>query len=249
MNSIDYYSIASIYDIYSHTNYDYEFFTREVRQGLKVLELTSGTGRLSIPLLAAGADLTCVDISQGMLNELERKLKEHSYSAELICADMKHLDLKDKYELAILPFQSFMELIGREKQLNVLSSVYRTLASGGRFFCTMHNPVIRRQVVDGCLRFVGKFPINGEGTMIVSGFEQGGSPVVSRTQFFEYYDRTGALQKKRILEMEFELIEFDQFREMVEQAGFSVKAVYGDYDHSEFAASESATMIWELERS
>jgi SAM-dependent methyltransferase len=39
----------------------------------KVLELTCGTGRVSIPLLKAGVHLTCLDYSPGMLAQRGKK--------------------------------------------------------------------------------------------------------------------------------------------------------------------------------
>ncbi|MGH7497002.1 MAG: hypothetical protein ACREOO_32025 [bacterium] len=61
----------------------------------------------------------------------------------------------------------------------------------------MHNPAIRRKQVNGVLRLVGQFSANG-GTLVVSGFEQGGNPMVSRHQFFEFFDAEG-----RLLQMKF----------------------------------------------
>jgi hypothetical protein len=59
---IDYDSVAALYDTYVTADDDVSFFVSEIQQTTgPVLELTSGTGRLSVPLLEAGADLTCVD--------------------------------------------------------------------------------------------------------------------------------------------------------------------------------------------
>lgn len=68
MQSIDYDSIAEIYDLYVTADYDVPFFVSEVA-GVKgpILELMAGTGRLSLPLVEAGARLTCIDSSQGTL--------------------------------------------------------------------------------------------------------------------------------------------------------------------------------------
>lgn len=63
MDHIDYDAVAEVYDIYAAATYDVDFFLSRVAPGARVLELTSGTGRLSIPLVKAGAILTCVDIS------------------------------------------------------------------------------------------------------------------------------------------------------------------------------------------
>ena len=74
---IDYDSVAEIYDLYVTADYDIPFFLSETAkvEG-PVLELTAGTGRLSLPLVQAGVRLTCVDNSQGMLDVLSRKFKE-----------------------------------------------------------------------------------------------------------------------------------------------------------------------------
>ena len=248
MPKIDYDSFADLYDLYASTDYDFDFFTKEIKQsGTPVLELTSGTGRLSIPLIEAGADLTCVDISQGMLDVLRKKLDKNNYSANVICSDITDIELHAKFELAILPFQSFMELIGRKKQTKALAAIYQALKPNGRFICTMHNPSIRRKSVDGSLRLVGNFSLNG-GTLVVSGIEQGGFPVVARSQFYEYYDESGVLEWKRLLNMQFEFIERTDFEAMAKQQGFTIASLYGDYDRSVFDSANSPVMIWELEK-
>jgi len=66
MQQIDYDSIAETYDLYTTADYDIPFFLSETaRTNGTVLELTAGTGRLSLPLAEAGVRLTCVDSSRG----------------------------------------------------------------------------------------------------------------------------------------------------------------------------------------
>ncbi|MFN2141619.1 MAG: class I SAM-dependent methyltransferase [Candidatus Promineifilaceae bacterium] len=248
MNEIEYDSIARLYDIYASTDYDFAFFTNEVAQdGPKVLELTSGTGRISIQLIEAGADLTCVDISQGMLDVLTEKLTSLNYSARVLCSDIEQLSFKLEFDLAIFPFQSFMELIGSEKQLNALLAIYRSLKLGGRFMCTLHNPVVRRRSADGVLRLVGRFQ-TGDGMLVVSGFEEDRSPVVERSQLFEYSDKSGILEWKRLLNMHFELIEKEAFEEMASKVGFKMVELFGNYDYTPFSAKHSPVMIWVLQK-
>ncbi len=248
MEQIDYTSIADLYDLFVAADYDFDFFTGEFDlSGAAVLELTSGTGRLSLPLIESGADLTCVDLSSGMLEVLNDKLRQKNLTARVICDDIANLTFSAEFDLAILPFQSFMELIGKEVQEQVLGVVYQALKPGGKFICTMHNPPIRRQVVDGILRVVGHFPKDG-GTLIVSGFEQGGRPVVTRHQLFEFYNGSGILQWKRMLRMHFEFITKEQFQGMASAAGFHVAALYGDYQRRSYAEAESPVMIWVLEK-
>ncbi len=86
---IDYDSVAEIYDLYVTADYDIPFFLHEATnvEG-PVLELTAGTGRLSLALIQAGVQLTCVDGSRGMLDVLLRKLRDRGLSAEVLCADV-----------------------------------------------------------------------------------------------------------------------------------------------------------------
>lgn len=244
---IDYDSIAEIYDLYVTVDYDIPFFLAETANAKgPVLELTAGTGRLSVPLIKAGVRLTCVDSSQGMLEVLSRKLREHGLHAEILCADVCRLQLQTLFELAIFPFQSFMEIVGEERQRTALAAVFACLTPGGRFICTLHNPVLRRAQVDGVLR-VGRFPTQ-DGTLVVSGSEQGGEPVVTRLQFFEFFEADGHLRSKRLLSMEFAFVEEEHFESMARDVGFRVLELYGNYDRSPFDAVQSPVMIWVLEK-
>lgn len=245
---IDYDSVAEIYDLYVTADYDIPFFLQETANVAgRVLELTAGTGRLSLPLIQAGVQMTCVDGSQGMLDVLSRKLKDRGLGAELKCADVCRLELHARFELALLPFQSFMEIVGEQRQRQALSAVFAHLAPGGRFICTMHNPAVRRVQVDGTLRIVASVPAQ-DGTLVVSGFETGGHPVVNRIQFFEFFGPDGVLRSKRLLPMEFEFMEADQFASMARDAGFRVVDLHGNYDRSPYDAGRSPVMIWLLQK-
>ncbi|MFN8670419.1 MAG: class I SAM-dependent methyltransferase [Gemmatimonadaceae bacterium] len=245
---IDYDSVAEIYDLYVVADYDIPFFLKETAnvEG-PVLELTAGTGRLSVALIQAGTQLTCVDRSPRMLDVLSRKLTDRGLSAEVLCADVCRLQLHARFALALLPFQSFMEIVGQPRQREALAAVFACLAPGGRFICTMHNPAVRRAQVDGQLHLVGGFPTRS-GSLVVSGIEQGGQPLVKRLQFFEFFGSDGRLRAKQLLPMEFEFVEREQFEGMARDAGFQVLNLYGNYDRSPFDAGRSPVMIWVLQK-
>lgn len=246
VSPIDYDSIAELYDLYVQTDYDVPFFLSEVRRvSGPVIELTCGTGRLSIPLVEAGARLTCVDLACGMLAVLERKLKSRGLEAEVLCADATRLALPPGFDLALLPFQAFMEFVGEENQAALLASVYALLNPGGRFICTLHNPAVRRAQVDGSLRIVRQVEVEG-GTLVVSGFEQGGQPVVERLQYFEFFGPDGRLAWKQALTMRFAFVEREDFERLALAAGFELLQCYGDYQRSPFDPQRSPAMVWVL---
>ena len=248
MSDTDYDRIAEIYDLYVTADYDIPFFLSEAAETAgPVLELAAGTGRLSLPLIEAGLALTCVDRSRGMLDVLEKKLAERGLRAELRCADVCALALPPRFALAIFPFQAFMEIVGEARQRAALAAVSDCLAPGARFICTLHNPAVRRAQADGAWRVVGRFPAP-DGSLVVSGIEHGGWPVVQRLQCFEFLGPDGKPRHKQTLPMEFELIEEDAFAAMARDAGFRIVALYGDYDRSAFDPARSPVMIWVLRK-
>ena len=72
--------------------------------------------------------------------------------------------------------------------------------------------------------------------------------MVNRLQFFEFFGSDGDLRWKKLLPMEFELIEEDHFESMARDAGFQVLDLYGSYDRSPFEADRSPVMIWMLQK-
>jgi hypothetical protein len=51
-----------------------------------------------------------------------------------------------------------------------------------------------------------------------------------------------------LLELHFRLTRKEEFEEMARQAGFKVKAFYGDYSYAEFNEESSPFMIWLFEK-
>ncbi len=248
MPPIDYDRIAEIYDLYAATELDVPFFLDQARRADgPVLELMAGTGRLSLPLLRAGLALVCVDASPGMLDVLRRKLDAAGLHAEVVCADVRALSLPRRFDLAILPFNAFMELLTPEDQGAALRSIAGCLRPGGRFVCTLHNPAVRARACDGALRLTGRFPWDG-GALLVSAFERREGALVRREQLFEFFGADGVLRETRLLEMPFALIERREFEALAAAAGLRVVSLFGDYDLRGFDADTSPYLIWILEK-
>ncbi len=250
--TIDYALVADLYDTYVKTTFDVQFFLNQTKKvSGEVLELMSGTGRLSIPLIEAGVRLTCVDNSPEMLAILERKLKERTLSASVYEMDGCKLSLDKKFALIIIPFHSFAELLSVSDQRKAFAAIYKHLAENGRFICTLHNPHDRLKSVDGQTRLLGKFSLDKiKGTLLVwsLGNYDANSHIVNGLQLYEEYDADGVMLSKRILEIKFYLHQKDEFEELAKSIGFKVMALYGDYSYSEYKEDESPFMIWVLKK-
>jgi len=248
MSAIRWDDVAYLYDAYVTATCDVPYFVAEARaSGGPVLELMAGTGRLSLPLVRAGVALTCVDASGEMLARLCAKLAAEARQATVVQADVRRLDLGQAFELALLPFNSFSELVDPGDQELVLAGVRRHLRPGARFICALHNPAVRRATVDGRPHLVGRYATAGGALSVWSTSRLGPDGVVEGVQEYEEYDAEGVLLRRSTLDVRFALVERCDFEERAVRAGFRVADLFGDYDRSAFRPDESPYMIFVLD--
>jgi SAM-dependent methyltransferase len=249
MAAVDYEQIARFYDVLVTTEDDIPFFTDLSRQACgKVLELMAGTGRVSIPVAAAGADLTCVDSSPAMLKRLSRKLKGRGLHADVERQDLVELDLHARFSLAFIAFNSFEELTTDTARESALRRVFAHLVPGGRFVCTLHDPGQRLLHV-------------GAGRVIRRRFQDpdSGRPVEISVRT-EYDERTSLVRgREQFKDLEtvslvadlplcFRLTVRGEFESLVRPIGFHVEALYGGFDFSPYVEGSSESMVWVLSR-
>jgi SAM-dependent methyltransferase len=251
-DSIDYARVANLYDAYVRTTFDVPFFLKEAKKTEgQVLELMSGTGRVSLPLVEAGIQLTCVDNSREMLSVLRAKLRQRGLNACTHQMDVRELDLAERFELIIIPFHSFSEILSPADQQKTMLGIHRHLTETGRFICTLHNPPVRLKRVDGQLRLWDKSRLEkNNGSLLLWGQEEYAADrrTVNLLEFLEEYDAHGVMQSRTLLEMAYCPLGKIEFQQLAELSGFRVLALYGNYDYAEFQDETSPFMIWVLEK-
>lgn len=102
-----------------------------------ILELGCGTGRILIPLAAAGCEIVGLDISPYMLSECKQKLElqpeEIRNRVRLVQGNMVDFALNEVFDLVTTPFRSFQHLLSIEEQLDSLRCINNHLEMGGTF--------------------------------------------------------------------------------------------------------------------
>jgi len=242
---------ADIYDNYVTVDFDIPFWLQEAGSVHgKVLELTCGTGRISIPLLKAGVDLSCLDYAPAMLAQLQRKMSESKLSCPVYCQDMSGFTLPDRFDLILIPFHSFSEILDRQKQRSALWHIYDHLNHGGTFICSLHNPVVRTASMDGTLRPVGEFALpNGETLLMRSATRfNARTHIASGEQQYERISADKRVIDRRALEIHFYLFTHEEFSDLIRDVGFEVEALYGDYDRKPYDQATSPFMIWKMQK-
>lgn len=246
-SALDYEKIAHLYDSYLRFTDDLPFFLQECQKiGGTVLELMCGTGRISIPLLEAGVSLTCVDASPAMLAILRQKLADKGLSAQVVETDVTDLKLKSIFDLVLLPFQSFLELRTEADRRKALKEIARSLKQNGLFICTLHNPRVRLQSIKQGASHYGPFPrIDGVGFVSLSvelNYESE-TGIVRGWQTICELDSAEQKVAEHRLPVQFSLIEFNVFQELLQSAGFEIEEVFGNYDFSPFVSETSPYII------
>jgi len=243
--------IADLYDALVRYEGDIPFFLEQCRRaGGPVLELMAGTGRVSIPLARQGIDLTCVDSSPEMLERLRAKLAAGGLKAKVMEADVRTMDLEERFDLAILPFNSFSELVPEEDRRSALERIHSALRPHGRFICTLHNPPVRlRRIEAGGEQMRFPHPSGrGEVTFRLDCTYDPDASAVDGKERFEVRSPSGELAEQRVVKIRFCLPGEAWFRGAAAAAGFSVESLCGDYDGSPYREEESPFMIWTLTR-
>jgi SAM-dependent methyltransferase len=250
MTAMDYEQIADWYDLYTSSQIDVPYFIEAAASRASVLELTSGTGRCSLPLIQAGVALTCVDQSAAMLRILRTKLTSAGLTTLVIQMDAAKLNLPERYDLVFIPFNSFSEFCDPREQLAVLAGVRAHLQPSGIFICTLHNPAVRRKLIDGQTHVRGEYPLpDGTGTLRLSSREQiePDHCTVTGEQIYEVRDHEGRPLQRIDLPLRFVLHNAPDFCQMVESAGFNLLTIAGNYDNNAFEPDTSPFIITRFE--
>lgn len=107
------------------------------RTGGPVLELMAGTGRLVVPLAAAGHEVTGVDLDPAMLararTATEAVAPEVAARIHLVEGDARSIRLPEagRFQLATVPLNSIFLAASRSEQAAVVATLAAHLAPGG----------------------------------------------------------------------------------------------------------------------
>ena len=101
------------------------------RHGGPVLDLACGTGRIAIPVAAAGIAVTGIDLSRPMLDHGRRKAGD--LPVRFVEADCRAFDLGERFRFAVMSGHGFQFMLSDDDQRALLACVHRHLAPGGVF--------------------------------------------------------------------------------------------------------------------
>lgn len=134
--------LAATYDIANPPTGDYDFYLRLAGdEPLTILDMGSGTGRLSLKLAARGHRVTGADPAPGMM--LAARAKPGAEKVAWVASDAAHLALSTRFDLVIMTGHVFQVFLEDAEIVAALGNLRRHLAPGGRIAFETRNPAAR----------------------------------------------------------------------------------------------------------
>jgi SAM-dependent methyltransferase len=134
-------AIAEFYDLdFEDFHDDAAFYERLIEiHGARVLELGVGTGRIAEPLARAGAKVTGVDLSEGMLAIARGRTT--GLDVRFVEGDIRSVKLRGRFDLVIAPLGTLQHMETPDDLVAALETMARHLADGGVAVLDVESPV------------------------------------------------------------------------------------------------------------
>jgi SAM-dependent methyltransferase len=211
--------------------------------GEAVLELGCGTGRVTLPIAAAGCEVVGIDSSPVMLDVARGKAKDAS-NPRWVEADMTSFSLDQRFGLTIIPFRSFLMLLTVAEQKACLARVRDHLLPGGRLALNIFNPNL---VVMGEWLSSRKGSLERRKTgpaQVWAGRDYDTSDqTLTETRYAEEPSDEGATIARVARDLRIRYVFRYEMEHLLALSGFEVEALYGWFDRRPFDR-DSDEMVW-----
>lgn len=244
--SSSFYEHPELYDLeYASHVEDLTFYVALARSAGRVLELGCGTGRLSVPMARAGAEVVGLDRAEPMLRRLRaRAAAEPSLRLRAVAGDMTRLDLNETFDAVFLPFNAIHHVHEAETLLEMLRRVRAHLRPGGLFALDMivPQPKFWERDPDGVYE-VRWFPDPLGGRM--KSWENGSYDPISQVNTVRYhYQRASGLY--HVIEIPMRMYYPQEALALLRLGGFRAMLVSGDFEGRP-AEGKTGKLVLELQ--
>jgi len=190
------------------------------RRGARILDVCCGIGRHAIELAGKGYRVTGVDITGQYLEVAAARARRRKIKLALDRRDMRNLRYRDEFDAAILMWTSFGYFEDEKDNMKSLRAIYRALRPRGKFIID----VINRDWLIRDFQPYGWMEIGKEFMLERREFD----PARSRMHSEWVYVGKDEVERK---ETNLRVYSLHELLEMLERAGFTVAALFGDQEN------------------
>ena len=223
-------AIARLYEPWSRSvTEDVAFYVEEASKAEPpVVELGVGTGRITVPIAAAGIQVIGVDSSPGMLEVCREQVEVAGVSdlVDLRLGDLRDPPVEGRFELVLCPFRTYLHLHDDADRLAALRAARDLLVDSGRLVFDVFAPG-----EDDIAETHGRWLEREPGIFERADWDR-------TTRMLTLSVRGPASETTMALAW----LSAEEWRALIEQAGFEVEALYGWFDRRPFHGGED--MVW-----
>jgi SAM-dependent methyltransferase len=223
--------IARLYDPWSASVIeDISFYVDEaLAAGGTVVELGVGTGRIAIPVAAAGVEVIGVDSSAEMLAVCADAARAAGVARrlELRLGDLRRPPVDERVRLVTCPFRAYLHLRDDEERLEALHAARELLVPGGKLVFDVFQPS-QEDVEETHGRWIEREP----------GIDERADwDLTEQTLTLSVRGEAGASS------MVLWWLEPARWQVLLAEAGFEVEACYGWFDRRPYDGGEDTVWI------
>jgi len=211
---------------------DVKFWQQMARGcGGRVLELGCGTGRVSLPMARTGALVLGIDRSASMLARARKRtrLAKLGTHLHLVRGDIRFLPFPAaSLSLIAAPYGVLQSLLDDEALDAALASAFRVLKKGGTFAIDMVSDLVSWQEYKRRVKLRGTMRGSQAHITLVESVRQDRARGVTVFDQ-EFVERRGTRRHAHAFSISFRTVSVQEMTRRIEQAGFAVSAVLGDY--------------------
>jgi SAM-dependent methyltransferase len=224
-------SIARLYDPWSvSVTEDVDFYVELAKEaGGPIVELGVGTGRIAVPIAAAGVSVIGIDSSRGMLEVCAEAAARAgvSHFVDLRVGDLRSPPVDEQVNLVICPFRSYLHLHTDGERLAALRAARGLLLPRGRLVFDVFAPG-KDDIIETHGRWLEREP---------GIFERADWDAQARTLTLSVRGEAGYTT------MTLAWLSPDEWRSLLERAGFEVEAHYGWFDKRPYRGGEDSVWV------
>lgn len=215
-----------------------------------ILDAACGTGRVAIPLAEAGYLVTGVDSSTEMLSIARAKAEKSArgVGVQFVQADIRTVDLGRQYGMALIALSSFQHMLTVNDQRRALERLNAHLKEGGLLVIDLINPSPEWiSAGDGALVHQRTAPYpDSDGrdqlSKYVARVSDFGTQKDHLMLVYDLVSPDGTLRRYNA-QMELRFIFRYEAELLLEESGFRLRGVFGDYNLEEYQASSPRLIL------
>ncbi len=213
-----------------------------------VVELGVGDGRIAVEAARRGRAVIGVDLSTAMLERCRQRAASATVldRLTLLQADFRTFTLEEPAALISLPYHSLGHLVDWQAKRDAVGHIFSQLRSGGCFIYDdfLMTPALLATMRQVQLRATYQSVTGTDILLWVTSLVNEAAQSINVVTWEDQLEADGVLARRRYRRLSLSWLDPAQGRRLLEEAGFSIEACFGDFDRTPLGEVGGQEQVW-----